>query len=90
MQDIKQDVTNVKQVCYGFPTGSGDPTLLRFIQKLVNEFRVIQEDLYALEADVYNPLLHKIKQDVTNVQQVSYSAAKFIQMNHEPSFLDVQ
>ena len=90
LQEIKQDVTNVKQVCYGFPTGSGDPTLLRFIQSLVNEFRVIQEDLYAVEADVYNPLLHKIKQDVTNVQQVSYSAAKFIQMNHEQNFLDIQ
>ena len=91
LQDIKQDVTNVKQVCDGFPPSSGDPTLLRFIQSLVNEFRVIQEDLYSVEADVYNnPLLHKIKQDVTNVQQVSYSAAKFIQMNHEQNFLDVQ
>ena len=87
VREIKQDVTNVKQVCYGFPTGSGDPTLLRFIQSLVNEFRVIQEDLYAVEADVYSPLLHKTKQDVTNVQQVSYSAAKFIQMNHEQNFV---
>ena len=51
---------------------------------------MIQEELYALEADVYNPQLHKIKQDVTNVQQVSYSAAKFIQMNHEQNFVDVE
>ena len=90
MQEIKQDVTNVKQVCYGFPTGSGDLSLLRCIQSLVNEFRVIQVDLDELEVHVYNPQLHKIKQAVTNVQQVSYSAAKFIQMNHEQNFLDVQ
>ena len=90
LQDIKQDVTNVKQVCYGFPTGSDDPTLLRLIQSLVNEFRVIQVDFDELGADVYNPHLHNIKQDVTSVQQVSYSAATFIQMNHEQNFLDVQ